>query len=228
MLVYIQTSTVYRLIFLSRVGCILSVFYLLAWHVSISFIEFIVAWQTSKPVSCKMHAFFQTAIVSHCYTAVMYVNQYPSFTYTKNSIYPYAFPIAGLRFFCKMQELRNPTTFSECLRHECLWQIVTFLELESYALTETKDIIPNKLFALCVAFVAYFFSNEPVRSISCKTACVPSEDSDQPSHPSSLIRVFARHSLGSQGSKASSGGNAQADRIFTGSTCNSVTRLKCQ
>ena len=33
----------------------------------------------------------------------------------------------------------------------------------------------------------------------------PSEDSDQPSHPRSLIRVNAGHPLGSQGSKASSG-----------------------
>ena len=30
-----------------------------------------------------------------------------------------------------------------------------------------------------------------------KTACAPSEDSGQPGHPPSLIRVFAWHSTGS-------------------------------
>ena len=36
--------------------------------------------------------------------------------------------------------------------------------------------------------------------------CVPSEDSDQPGHPPSLIRVFAVHSMGSWGPKVSSCG----------------------
>ena len=36
--------------------------------------------------------------------------------------------------------------------------------------------------------------------------CVPSEDSDQPGHPPSLIRVFAVRSVGSQGSKVFSCG----------------------
>ena len=50
------------------------------------------------------------------------------------------------------------------------------------------------------------YSYKPGHNISYKIACVPSEDSDQPAHPRSLIRVFTGHSLGSQGSKASSGG----------------------
>ena len=33
--------------------------------------------------------------------------------------------------------------------------------------------------------------------------CAPSEDSDQPGHPPSLIRVFAVRSMGSQGPKLS-------------------------
>ena len=37
-----------------------------------------------------------------------------------------------------------------------------------------------------------------------KMACVPSEDSDQPGHPPSLIRVFAVHSMGNKGPKLSS------------------------
>ena len=44
-------------------------------------------------------------------------------------------------------------------------------------------------------------TNEPGNSISHNIACVPSEDSDQPAHPRSLIRVFAGHSVDSQGSK---------------------------
>ena len=40
--------------------------------------------------------------------------------------------------------------------------------------------------------------------ISYTIARGPSEDSDQPAHPRSMIRVFAGRSVGSQGSKASS------------------------
>ena len=39
-----------------------------------------------------------------------------------------------------------------------------------------------------------------------KMACAPSEDSDQPGHPPSLIRVFAVRSVGSQGPQLSSYG----------------------
>ena len=39
---------------------------------------------------------------------------------------------------------------------------------------------------------------EPPRDKTNKLICVPSEDSDQPGHPSSLIRVFAVHSVGSK------------------------------
>ena len=42
--------------------------------------------------------------------------------------------------------------------------------------------------------------------MSYKIASVPSEDSDQPAHLRSLIRAFTGHSMGSQGSKPSSGG----------------------
>ena len=38
---------------------------------------------------------------------------------------------------------------------------------------------------------------EPPHDKTNKMACVPSEDSDQPGHPSSLIRVFAVRSVGS-------------------------------
>ena len=42
--------------------------------------------------------------------------------------------------------------------------------------------------------------------ICYRIACVTSEDSAQPSHLYSLIRIFVGHSVGSQGSKAYSGG----------------------
>ena len=48
--------------------------------------------------------------------------------------------------------------------------------------------------------------NEPGHSISFKIASAPSEDSDQTAHLRSLNRVFTRHSVRSQGSKASSDG----------------------
>ena len=40
-------------------------------------------------------------------------------------------------------------------------------------------------------------ANEPPRDKTNKMADAPSEDSDQPGHPSSLIRVFAGRSVGS-------------------------------
>ena len=47
---------------------------------------------------------------------------------------------------------------------------------------------------------------EPHRDKTNKMACAPSEDSDQPGHPPSLIRIFAVRLMGSQGPKPSSCG----------------------
>ena len=80
--------------------------------------------------------------------------------------------------------------------------------------------------------------NEPGHSISCKTACAPSEDWDQPAHPRSLIRVFTWHSVGSKDLKRLQAKSEDSDQpslmrrlIFAGRTCNlvvkSVPRLKC-
>ena len=41
------------------------------------------------------------------------------------------------------------------------------------------------------------FTFEPQQDETSKMTCAPSEDSDQPGHPPSLIRVFAVHFLGS-------------------------------
>ena len=41
------------------------------------------------------------------------------------------------------------------------------------------------------------FTYEPPHDKTNKMTCAPSEDSDQPGHPPSLIRVFAVRSVGS-------------------------------
>ena len=47
---------------LSRVGCILGYLPVSIYICTIRLIELTVAWQNSKPVSCKMHVFLQNAI----------------------------------------------------------------------------------------------------------------------------------------------------------------------
>ena len=68
-------------------------------------------------------------------------------------------------------------------------------------------------------------NNEPEHDKTNKMTCAPSQDSDQPGHPPSLIRVFTVHSKGSQGPNASSCGqqrlwsdwaDAQADQSLLG------------
>ena len=48
-------------------------------------------------------------------------------------------------------------------------------------------------------------STEPVSIITCKLACALIEDSDQPAHPRSLIRIYNGHSVVSQEPNDSSG-----------------------
>ena len=55
--------------------------------------------------------------------------------------------------------------------------------------------------------------NEPPHDKTNEMACAPSEDSDQPGHPSSLIRVFAVRSIGSEGPKLSSCGQQRLIRL---------------
>ena len=52
--------------------------------------------------------------------------------------------------------------------------------------------------ALCLVIVfSHLFLFEPAHDKIFKMKCAPSENSDQPEHPPSLIRVFAVRSLGS-------------------------------
>ena len=44
-----------------------------------------------------------------------------------------------------------------------------------------------------MAFLGYLYFYEPAHDKTNKMACAPREDSDQPVHPPSLIRVFAVH-----------------------------------
>ena len=53
---------------------------------------------------------------------------------------------------------------------------------------------------------------EPQHDKTSRMTCSPSEDSDQPEHPPSLIRVFTVHSMGSQGHKVSTR-TAKTDQI---------------
>ena len=78
-------------------------------------------------------------------------------------------------------------------------------------------------------------TNEMEHNIQHEITCAPSEDSDQPAHPRRLIRVFAGHYGGSQGSKTSSGGQRRLiTQRWSESTWhtsklveNTVPRLSC-
>ena len=59
---------------------------------------------------------------------------------------------------------------------------------------------------LQVVVFAIHIQKELGQSMFYKITYAPSEDSDQPAHPHSLIRVFEGHSVDNQGSKVFSGG----------------------
>ena len=81
------------------------------------------------------------------------------------------------------------------------------------------DTDDNQVDFLNKRFISYSL-NEPPRDKTNKTACPPSEDSDQPGHLPRLIRVFAvrmkkpwglSYPLGAQGRLISDWADAQAD-----------------
>ena len=60
-------------------------------------------------------------------------------------------------------------------------------------LTNWSRVVDSKQNFACAKENIY----EPPHDKTNKMACAPSEDSDQPGHPPSLIRVFVVHSMGS-------------------------------
>ena len=58
------------------------------------------------------------------------MNQYPSFIYTKTQ--PYIFPIVGLRFFCTIEDLRNPTNIQHTASYY-ITRLHTFPDLKNTA-----------------------------------------------------------------------------------------------
>ena len=64
----------------------------------------------------------------------------------------------------------------------------------------TGSLINNSIVNCCISEInkdihvsVSCLLNEPPHVKTSKMTCVPSEDSDQPGHPQSLIRVFAVH-----------------------------------
>ena len=74
---------------------------------------------------------------------------------------------------------------------------VFWIQPDFFTSGEAVDIV--KVFQKCHTF-------EPHRDKINKMVCVPSEDSDQPGHPPSLVRVFTVRLIDSQVSQLSSSG----------------------
>ena len=71
----------------------------------------------------------------------------------------------------------------------------------------------NVMKCICAAYVDSLKKHfEHTHDKTNKMTFVPSEDSDQPGHPPSLIRVFAVRSMGSLGPNFASGGSADLDQ----------------
>ena len=67
--------------------------------------------------------------------------------------------------------------------------------------------LKNVMKCICAAYVDWRKKHfEPPHDKTNKMTFVPSEDSNQPGHPPSLIRVFAVHLMGSLGPNFASGG----------------------
>ena len=80
----------------------------------------------------------------------------------------------------------------------------------------------------CLACSMYSIIIEPVHEKPNKMMCAPSDDSDQPGHPPSLIRVFTVNSMGSLGPKVSSCGPLLAIRILGSSLFITVLAPNCE
>ena len=84
----------------------------------------------------------------------------------------------------------SETLISFLFRHTSLFKVALlriFLKHTTKRLTMTEQIGCNIESEVDIRK----YRNEQGDSISFENACAPSEDSDQPAHPRSLIRVFA-------------------------------------
>ena len=73
----------------------------------------------------------------------------------------------------------------------------TTKQLERLASKAEKDQKKEQAKVKKVMSISPAFAFEPPHDKTSKMTCEPSEDSDQPGHLPSLIRVFVVHSMGS-------------------------------
>ena len=81
---------------------------------------------------------------------------------------------------------KEVSSFAMMRMRYCLW----FYSGRPYE-RDSNDEIHSREYAKCFFFFFFFYANKPPHDKTHKMACAPSEDSDQPAHPPSLIRVFA-------------------------------------
>ena len=84
--------------------------------------------------------------------------------------------------------------------------LLAIAEISSISVAEQAGLSPNWSQTLKAGFVVTWLIYDPPHHKTNKMTCAPSEDSDQPGHQPSLIRVFAVRSKCSQGPKLSSRG----------------------
>ena len=71
----------------------------------------------------------------------------------------------------------------------------------------------HKVLFWCISYVTVHIIKGPQRQKKDLWTCAPSEDSDQPAHSRSLIRIFTVRILDSQGWKVSSCGQRRLTRL---------------
>ena len=153
-----------------------------------------------------------------------------------------SFSLIWIYIFCPdfaqtcLSKLRNITVVYKLLRMESRIKLFNCLFIFSFKIgqleKETKFLLVlekkivwfDKTFSqYCPMYYEEHFSFEPPLDKTDNVVCVPSEDSDQPGHPPSLIRVFAvrmkkawvlSYPLSAQRRLWSNWADAQADLSF--------------
>ena len=86
----------------------------------------------------------------------------------------------------------------------CSWQAAG--AKDGYMCSDVFHVVENNCVLMNMHELHFSSWYEPSHDKTNNVACAPSEDSDQPRHLHSLIRVFAVRSMGSEGPKLSSCG----------------------